>query len=174
VRRRGPDTFGIALIGTSTLFVIILLFFLASQRPATNTATVPNINDPLATGPTPDATQQTIVFLTQTAELGFLSPEEARALHGTQSARFIDVRPAEQYAAQHIRGATNIPYTEAEQRASEFPKEGTVILYCQWPNDEESASVALGLRNQGYTNIKVLKGPYSFDRWKSAGYPVEP
>ena len=40
-------------------------------------------------------------------------------------------------------------------------------------NTEESASVALGLKNSGYTNVKVLQGPNAFGAWQSAGYPVE-
>jgi rhodanese-related sulfurtransferase len=33
--------------------------------------------------------------------------------------------------------------------------------------------VALGLRQAGYTNVKVLQGPNAFGQWQSAGYPVE-
>jgi hypothetical protein len=34
--------------------------------------------------------------------------------------------------------------------------------------------VALGLQKSGYTNIKVLEGPFAFDKWMAAGGPTEP
>src|ERR671918_798909 len=45
----------------------------------------------------------------------------------------VDVRPAEEYAAGHIRGARSIPLAELEQRLAELPENAEVVAYCRGP-----------------------------------------
>lgn len=42
----------------------------------------------------------------------------------------LDVRPAEAFEEEHIRGAINIPEEEVTARAGELPKEKLVVAYC--------------------------------------------
>ncbi|MDQ3802998.1 MAG: rhodanese-like domain-containing protein [Acidobacteriota bacterium] len=42
----------------------------------------------------------------------------------------LDVRPAEAFAEEHIRGAISIPEEEVVGRAGELPKDKLVVAYC--------------------------------------------
>jgi hypothetical protein len=142
-RKKGPDTFLITLIGVSTAFVLILFFILAGQGNTTTTTTTsgtgssssnssnsaPTVQSQADTGA--QATQTMVAFSTEQAGLPHISPQDAKpAIDGGQ-AKVIDVREKNIFQTEHIKGAINIPYTEAQTRISEFPKSGNLILYCQ-------------------------------------------
>ncbi len=137
--RRGTDTFGIVLIGVSTAVVLLLILYVAALQGQPGTGGATNVTNPGASGPPagggsdPSAgpTQTTIAFLTQTAGITRTPVQEAKALYDAGGAKFIDVRPSDQYAQQHIKGAINIPYTDVGARLAEIPRTGKVILYCQ-------------------------------------------
>ncbi len=143
--RRGPDTFGMVLVGVSTAVVLLLILYVAALQGQSGggggaiggTGTNANAGGAgqppgnVGLDPAAAATQTTIAFVTQTAGLPRISVQEAKALHEAGTARFIDVRPPDQYSQQHIKGATNIPYNEVSARLSDIPKSGDVILYCQ-------------------------------------------
>jgi 3-mercaptopyruvate sulfurtransferase SseA len=42
----------------------------------------------------------------------------------------LDVRPAEAFEEEHIRGAISIPEEEVSTRAGELPKDKLVVAYC--------------------------------------------
>jgi hypothetical protein len=122
--RRGPDNFALGLIAVSLAAAIVIVLFIATQRGPT-TAT-PTTTDPVAS-----ITQTSIAFNNLATTLQHATPQEALALHSANNAKFIDVRVNTEYVKQHIKGAVNIPYPDAQARLSEFPKDGNVILYCQ-------------------------------------------
>jgi hypothetical protein len=127
------DTFAIALVGISSALAVLIVFLLLGRG---------NTPQP---GATPPQTQQTVVsidpsvagtttavaFATETANLPFITPEEALQLHQTGAAKFIDVRLPESYAQKHIKGAVNVPQKDTFTNPKEFPKEGNLIVYCQ-------------------------------------------
>jgi hypothetical protein len=128
-QKRGPDTFGMVLIGVSTAAVLLVIIYIALfQQPTTTTTTTGTDGQPVSGA---EATQQLIAYSTQVATLPRIEAAEAKALHEAGTATIIDVRPSAGYAAEHIVGATNIPYTDVQARVAEFPREGNVILYCQ-------------------------------------------
>ena len=45
----------------------------------------------------------------------------------------VDVRPEEEFAAGHIRGARSIPIDELEDRLAELPADREVVAYCRGP-----------------------------------------
>jgi rhodanese-related sulfurtransferase/DNA-binding HxlR family transcriptional regulator len=45
----------------------------------------------------------------------------------------VDVRPGEEYAAGHIKGARSIPIDELDRRLAELPKETEIVAYCRGP-----------------------------------------
>ncbi len=122
--RRGPDNFGLGLIAVSLAAAIVIILFIATQRgPSTVT--------PITTDPVASITQTSIAFNSLATTLPHATPQEAIALLNANNAKFIDVRVNTEYVKQHVKGAVNIPYTDAQQRIGEIPKEGNVILYCQ-------------------------------------------
>src|SRR5438445_5279305 len=45
----------------------------------------------------------------------------------------VDVRPAEEFEAGHIKGARSIPLEELEDRLAELPADREVVAYCRGP-----------------------------------------
>jgi len=152
----------------------MLLLFMVTQNSGSPGAGSPG--QAVGNSNVPSATQTMITFSTQTAPdiLPRITVADAKALYDAGNVKIIDVREKSFYDQGHIKGATSVPQTQIATRIKDVPKDGTVVLYCDCPHDEESAGTAYTLRSAGYTNMKVLEGPQAYSLWKSAGYPVEP
>jgi len=81
----------------------------------------------------------------------------------------LDVRPEDEFALGHLRGAINIPFAELERRLKELPKNREVIAYCRGPYCVLSFEAVAKLRQRGY-RIRRLEDGYP--EWKAAGLPV--
>ena len=75
----------------------------------------------------------------------------------------IDLREPEAYAASHLMGAINIPYTELGDWTSRLPQGVLLILYDQ--DGSLSDQAAQNLNNIGFPDAKSLLG--GFDEWTS-------
>jgi rhodanese-related sulfurtransferase/biotin operon repressor len=82
----------------------------------------------------------------------------------------LDVRPPEEFAAGHIRGAINVPLTELKKRLNEIPRDQEVVAYCRGPYCLMAFEAVAELRNRGRWARRLQDG---FPEWKSAGLPVE-
>lgn len=82
----------------------------------------------------------------------------------------LDVRPPEEYAAGHIRGAINVPLTELAKRLDEIPSGKEVVAYCRGPYCLMAFEAVAKLRKSGRTARRLEDG---FPEWKSAGLPVD-
>ena len=82
----------------------------------------------------------------------------------------LDVRPPEEYAAGHIRGAINVPVAELKKRLNEIPRGLEVVAYCRGPYCLMAFDAVAQLRNRGRKARRLEDG---FPEWKSAGLPVE-
>lgn len=83
----------------------------------------------------------------------------------------IDVSEADEFAAQHITNAKNIPVNQLEQRLPEVVKNKAlpVILVCaSGARAQRSLAVAKGL---GYARAVALSG--GLKGWKEANLPLE-
>lgn len=81
--------------------------------------------------PDAEGTATAQAFATETGGLVPISVEELKALQAVNDVTIIDVRAANLYQAQHIKGAVSLPEFEIMDRLNEVPKEGNVVLYCQ-------------------------------------------
>ena len=81
----------------------------------------------------------------------------------------LDVRTPEEFAAGHIAGAVNIPYTHLPARLSELPDAGDkdIVLYCATGVRSERA--AERMREQGYSRILHLDG--DMKAWEEKNRP---
>ena len=55
---------------------------------------------------------------------------DAKAAFDSGDAYFIDTRAAEQYKAEHIKGAVNISAGEIDAKIGSLPKNKKIIAYC--------------------------------------------
>ncbi|MBW2042891.1 MAG: rhodanese-like domain-containing protein [Deltaproteobacteria bacterium] len=100
--------------------------------------------------------------------------EEARKLHETQKAIFVDARSESLYREGHIQGALNIPWQEVDRYFVEVMErldpEKTIITYCDGETCELSHELALFLQEMGFQSVRVLVNGWTV--WKEAGLPV--
>jgi len=100
---------------------------------------------------------------------------EARQLFEAKAV-FVDVRPANEFAAGHIPGALNIPVDDLSQRASSLPKDQTIVLY---ESGKGSGDICAAGRAAGRI---LLEHGFSFDQvkvyqdgladWQKAGFAI--
>ncbi|MDA8110813.1 MAG: metalloregulator ArsR/SmtB family transcription factor [Betaproteobacteria bacterium] len=82
----------------------------------------------------------------------------------------LDVRPPEEYAAGHLRGALNVPLERLESGLARLPKKREVVAYCRGPYCLMSFEAVAMLRKRGWRARRLEEG---FPEWKAAGLPVE-
>jgi len=71
---------------------------------------------------------------------------------------WIDVRSSDEYAADHLSGAINIPHTEIAERIGEVTndKDAPIYLYCR--SGRRSGLAQAALQEAGYTRVTNLGG----------------
>jgi rhodanese-related sulfurtransferase/DNA-binding MarR family transcriptional regulator len=82
----------------------------------------------------------------------------------------VDVRPPEEYAAGHIRGAINVPLSELAKRLHELPRDREIVAYCRGPYCLLAFDAVAQLRKAGRRARRLEDG---FPEWRSAGLPVD-
>ena len=108
-------------------------------------------------------------------EPAMIHTEEAAKRFGANSV-FVDVRSADDFGKGHIKNAVNIPLLEAQRRATELPRDKTIVLYetgSGGSNDVCAASRAVGrvLLGQGYSKVVVYQDGLA--GWQKQALPTE-
>ena len=81
----------------------------------------------------------------------------------------LDVRPVEEYRADHIRGALSIPLQELERRISNLPRDRDIVAYCRGPYCVLAVEAMEMLRARGFNAFR-LEG--SVRNLRAEGLPV--
>ncbi|MBZ5569936.1 MAG: thioredoxin domain-containing protein [Acidobacteriia bacterium] len=89
---------------------------------------------------------------------------------------FVDVRSVDDFRKSHIQGAANLPLLEAQRRATELPRDKTIVLYeggGGGKSDVCAASRAVGrvLLGHGYTKVVVYQDGLA--GWQKQALPAE-
>ena len=104
-----------------------------------------------------------------------ISLDEAKNLHQSNGAVFMDARPLEEFAKGHIQGAISLPWHEAEQRVmdvtADMANDAVIITYCDGDTCNLSKDLALFLENLGFSKVRILVNGWTV--WQNAGLPVE-
>ncbi|MCX6049217.1 MAG: rhodanese-like domain-containing protein [Chloroflexi bacterium] len=79
----------------------------------------------------------------------------------------LDVRTPEEFVAEHLAGAVNIPVQNLSQRLQDVPTDRPVVLMCRSGNRTKMAAQILA--QAGYTNVYDLGG---LMQWKATGLSV--
>ena len=82
----------------------------------------------------------------------------------------IDTRPAEEFAAGHLRGALNVPLHELKRRLRGLPRDQAIVAYCRGAYCVLSYEAVAELRKRGFTAFRLEEG---YPEWRAAGLPVE-
>jgi rhodanese-related sulfurtransferase/DNA-binding transcriptional ArsR family regulator len=97
------------------------------------------------------------------------TPELRRRL-AAGDVTLIDVRPADEFAAGHIRGALSIPVSELPARARELSRRQEIVAYCRGPYCVMASTAVELLRRRGY---RARRSVESVPAWRARGYPVD-
>ena len=98
-----------------------------------------------------------------------ISPQEARQkVTAGQALLVCAYDDADKFKTNHLEGA--LSFSELRSRLPGLAKSQELIFYCAWPQEASAVGLAAKLDNDGYTNVKVIKG--GVEAWKAAGYPM--
>lgn len=81
----------------------------------------------------------------------------------------LDVRPPDEFAMGHVRGAVNVPLRDLAARLAEFDPSQEIVAYCRSHYCVLSYEAVAALRARGFTVRRLEDG---FPEWRAAGLPV--
>ena len=81
----------------------------------------------------------------------------------------LDVRPPDEFALGHLRGAVNIPLRELKARLAELRPSQEIVAYCRSHYCVLSYEAVAALRTRGFKARRLEDG---FPEWRAAGLPV--
>ncbi len=99
---------------------------------------------------------------------------EAKSLFESGQALFIDTRSEFDFGMGHIAGATNLPLKSLHAGRTipqDYPRDKTLIAYCDGASCNSSIEVAALISEAGYTNVRIFFG--GWEEWQSLNLPVE-
>lgn len=82
----------------------------------------------------------------------------------------IDVRPAREFEAGHLRGALSVPIDELERRLGELDQDREIVAYCRGPYCVFAAEAVTVLEREGYRARRLDQGVVEF---RALGLAVE-
>jgi ArsR family transcriptional regulator len=99
-----------------------------------------------------------------------VSRKELLRLSRAGAVTVLDVRPEDEFASGHLRGAVNVPIRHLKARLAELDPSQEIVAYCRGPYCVMSYEAVAALRARGF---KVRRLEDGFPEWKAAGLPVE-
>jgi rhodanese-related sulfurtransferase/predicted transcriptional regulator len=108
-------------------------------------------------------------YLGDRSKLRTISRDDLRARLRDGDVVVLDVRPAAEYAAGHIRGAISIPIQDLRSRLGDIPDGADVVAYCRGPYCVYADEAVRLLGKKGMTAARLEDG---FPEWGAARLPV--
>ncbi len=147
----------------------------AAKPGATPAATAPATTPATATAPTATAPAAADVpVIPDSRDPIQAGVEVVGKLYAAGAALFVDARSAEEFAEEHIAGATNLPFDDVFKKPalakSLDPRGRPIVVYCGGGDCELSRNLAFTLLDAGYHRVVVFTG--GLPAWKTAGEPV--
>jgi rhodanese-related sulfurtransferase len=102
---------------------------------------------------------------------GALTASGAVQLINREKAVVVDVGDVEEFAAGHVGGAKNVPFSELENKLSGAVKNKALPLILVCPNGARSARAVAVAKKLGYEQVQALGG--GLKAWKEANLPLE-
>ncbi|PFG57731.1 phage shock protein E [Vibrio sp. ES.051] len=73
-----------------------------------------------------------------------------------QGAMIVDVRTPQEFSAEHLDNAVNVPLSELDQHVKGIKKDQSIVLYCRTGNRSDKAYQYL--QSHGFTNLHNAGG----------------
>lgn len=102
-------------------------------------------------------------------EVELVSRDELRTRMRQGDVSVIDVRPAEEFAAGHIRGAASVPFGDLLDRLDELDSDVEVVAYCRGAHCVMAHDAVRLLHANGRRARRLEDGMLE---WRIAGLPV--
>ena len=84
-----------------------------------------------------------------------LESHSLEAKVSTDALMFLDVRPADEFAAGHLENAISIPIEELQRRLDELPRNKTIIAYCRGPFCTFADEAVQLLKANGFDAVRL-------------------
>lgn len=81
----------------------------------------------------------------------------------------LDVRPPEEFIANHIAGAISVPLKDLGLMLSKLPKDKAIVAYCRGPYCVLSVEAVEELNRKGYHAVRLEEGVQD---WNALGLPI--
>ena len=81
----------------------------------------------------------------------------------------VDVRPVEEFEAEHIAGAVSVPLNDLETRILELPRNREIVAYCRGPFCVLAPRAVALLRAHGFRARRLDEG---LPEWRQSGLPT--
>lgn len=81
---------------------------------------------------------------------------------------FVDLRSAEDYNKEHVKGALSVPLAMLQEKLASLPKDKTLVLYCY--SGQTAAMATAPLKAEGFKLVSISTG---FPQAKEANFPLE-
>lgn len=104
-----------------------------------------------------------------TAALTELEPSTLQTWLNSGQATLIDVREADEFAAEHIPGARLTPLSRFNPASLIGRDSGRLVMQCK--SGKRAAEACARILNAGASEVFTLKG--GIEAWKAAGLPIE-
>ncbi|MDE3111603.1 MAG: metalloregulator ArsR/SmtB family transcription factor [Chloroflexota bacterium] len=108
-------------------------------------------------------------YLEAPAELEPVTRQELLRRLSRRDVVVIDVRPVDEYAVAHIRGAASMPLPDLKRRLRELPKTALIVAYCRGPYCVLAPQALSLLRARGFRARRLEDG---LPEWRAAGLPI--
>ena len=115
----------------------------------------------------------------KTSGVAFMSVEELKTiLSANEPVVVIDVRSSDTFASsdKKIKGAIHMKVRRISHRLTlpplkDVPRDRTVVTYCSCPADESAVAAARVFLENGFKNVRALKGGWR--EWVKVSGPTE-
>lgn len=97
-------------------------------------------------------------FLRERESLEQINLNELQEHREQEDVLLLDVRPREEYEAEHLPEARSIPLDDLEEHLDELPEEKELIVYCRGPYCVLSVEAVEKLREHGFEAKRLKEG----------------
>ena len=98
-----------------------------------------------------------------------VSRQQLLKLTSKEAVTVLDVRPADEFALGHVRGAINIPLRALCRRLAELNPKQEIVAYCRGEYCVLAFEAVALLRAQGFKARRLEAG---LPEWRASGLPV--